>query len=76
VANLNVPSTTYKSSLLKKASDTYFGSAVTLSAGPNILASGAVATEFYKAVVDYMADPSQLDAILARVDAAAQAARQ
>lgn len=76
VANLNVPSTTYKSALLKKASDTYFGSGVTLSAGPNILASGAVSTEFYKAIVDYMADPSQLDAILARVDAAAQAAKQ
>jgi alpha-glucoside transport system substrate-binding protein len=76
VASLNVPSTTYKSALLKKAADTYFGSGVQLSAGPNILASGSVSTEFYKAVVDYMADPAQLDAILARVDAAAKAAKQ
>jgi len=76
VANLKVPSSTYKSPLLKKAADTYFGSGVKLSAGPNILASGAVSTEFYKAIVDFMTDPSQLDAILARVDAAAKAAKQ
>jgi alpha-glucoside transport system substrate-binding protein len=76
VANLNVPSTTYKSPLLKKAADTYFGSGVSLSAGPNILASQGVGLEFYKAIVDYIADPSQLDAILQRLDAANAAARQ
>jgi alpha-glucoside transport system substrate-binding protein len=76
VANLNVPSSTYKSPLLKKASDTYFGAGVNLSAGPNILASSSVGMEFYKGVVDYMADPSQLDAILARLDAAQAAAKQ
>ena len=76
VANLNVPSSTYKSPLLKKASEAYFGAGVTLSAGPNILNSGAVGMEMYKSVVDYMADPSQLDAILARVEAASQAAKQ
>jgi hypothetical protein len=32
--------------------------------------------EFYKGIVDYIADPSQLDAILARLDAANAAAKQ
>lgn len=75
VANLNVPSSTYKSALLKKASETYFGKDVQLSAGPNILASAGVATEFNKGIVEYMADPSQLDAILQRIEDASKAAR-
>ncbi len=76
VANLNVPSTTYSSPLLKKAADTYFGSGVSLSAGPNVLNSASVSTEFYKGIVDFIADPTQLDAILERIETASKAAKQ
>lgn len=76
VANLNVPSTTYGSPLLKKAADTYFGSGVNLSAGPNVLATQAVSTEFYKGIVEFIGDPSQLDAILERIEAASKASKQ
>lgn len=76
VANINVPSSTYKSALLKKAAETYFGPGAKLAAGPNILAPQGVTTEFDKGIVDFMADQSQLDAILQRIDAAAKAAKQ
>lgn len=76
VANVNVPASTYKSKLLQKAAETYFGPGVTFAAGPNVLASQAVATEFWKGIVDYMADPSQLDAILGRIEAASKGAGQ
>ena len=70
VPNIHVPSSTYKSTLLKKAADTYFGPNVKFAAGPNVLNSQAVSQEFYKGIVDFMSDPTQLDAILQRIDAA------
>jgi alpha-glucoside transport system substrate-binding protein len=76
VANLHVPVTAYKSILLQKAAKTYFGPGIDLSVGPNVLASQAVLTQFDKGVIDYMGDPSQLDAILQRIDAAAKATRK
>ncbi|MEO8883511.1 MAG: hypothetical protein ABI377_08900, partial [Devosia sp.] len=73
VPNIHVPSSTYKSALLKKASDTYFGPSVKFAAGPNVLNSQAVSQEFYKGIVDFMSDPTQLDAILQRIDASEKA---
>jgi hypothetical protein len=62
--------------LLQKAAKTYFGPGIDLSVGPNVLASQAVLTQFDKGVIAYMGDPSQLDAILQRIDDAAKATRK
>ena len=70
VANVNVPTDTYGSELLQKSAETFFGNDVTLSIGPNVMSDAAVASAFYKGVVSYMQDPSQLDAILAEIQAA------
>lgn len=70
VANVNVPTDTYGSELLQKSAETFFGKDVTLSIGPNVMSDAAVASAFYKGVVSYMQDPSQLDAILAEIQAA------
>lgn len=76
VSNIHVPSTAYTSPLLVKAAETYFGENVSLAASPNVLNPSSVASEFYKGIVEYIADPSALDAILERIEAASKAARQ
>lgn len=71
VANTNVPSDTYSSVLLQRASETYFGDGVTLAAGPNVLADAATSSAFYKGVISYLGNPASLDSVLADIDAAA-----
>lgn len=73
VADVNVQSSTYSSAVLKKAQDTFFTKGVTLASGPNVLATQSVLSEFWKGTVAYLEDPSQLDSILGRIDAAAHA---
>jgi alpha-glucoside transport system substrate-binding protein len=70
VSNVNVPVDTYESAMLKKSAETFFSDDVTLAVGPNVLANAAVSSAFYKGVVSYMQDPSQLDSILSGIQAA------
>lgn len=71
VANVNVPTDTYDSTLLAKAADTYFGDDVDLAVGPNVLSNAAVSGAFYKGVVSYLQDPASLDQVLAGIQSAA-----
>ncbi len=70
VSNLKVPADTYKSPLLQKAAKAFFDDKVTLAVGPNVMANAAVNGAFYKGVLTYLQDPSSLDAVLARIQAA------
>jgi len=74
VADTQVPASTYSSPLLTKSADTFFSTdgSVQLSTGPNVLATAAVQTAFYKGVVSYLQDPSSLDSVLQGIQAAAQ----
>lgn len=70
VANKNVAASTYTSASLQKISKTYFGTSGTqLAVGPNLLASAATQTAFYKGIVTYLQKPDQLDTVLATIQA-------
>ncbi len=70
VANQNVPTDTYPSALLTKIATEYFGSGeVEFAAGPNLLAGAATTSEYNKGVVTYMQSPSELDNVLAGIEA-------
>lgn len=67
VANKNVPSSTYTDPILQNISKTYFGADTQLAAGPALLSKTAVITGAAKGVVQYMQDPSSLDAVLQQI---------
>lgn len=70
VANKNVPVDTYPSPLLQQVATEFFGSGeVEFAAGPNLMAPAATSTEFYRGVVAYMQDSSNLDSILETIEA-------
>jgi alpha-glucoside transport system substrate-binding protein len=64
VSNINVPSDTYDSVVLQRASETFFADDVVYGTGITTLAGGAVRAALYKGVVAYMQDPSSLDTVL------------
>ena len=73
VANQNVPSNVYTSSILQKMSKDYFGNSGTqLAVGPNMLAGAATTTAYYKGVMTYLQNPSQLDSVLQGIQATVQ----
>ncbi|EPX82440.1 ABC-type sugar transport system, periplasmic component [Rubellimicrobium thermophilum DSM 16684] len=70
VANRNVPVDTYPSPLLREIATEFLGpDGVEFAAGPNLMASAATSTAFYRGVVSYMQDPSSLDRILETIEA-------
>lgn len=71
VSNKNVPSDTYKSTLLQRAAKTYFGDDVTLATGPNVMADAATSAAFYKGVISYLQTPGSLDTVLQTIQKAA-----
>jgi alpha-glucoside transport system substrate-binding protein len=71
VSNKNVPSDTYKSKLLQRAAETYFGDDVTLATGPNVMADAATSAAFYKGVISYLQNPGSLDSVLQTIQKAA-----
>ncbi|WP_364403035.1 ABC transporter substrate-binding protein [Pseudarthrobacter sp. LMD1-1-1.1] len=70
VANTQVKADVHSNELLKKATTTFFADDVKLSTGPNVLANSAVSGAFWKAVVTYLQNPSELDSVLQTVQAA------
>ncbi|EYD74279.1 Alpha-glucosides-binding protein periplasmic protein AglE precursor [Rubellimicrobium mesophilum DSM 19309] len=73
VANKNVPVDTYPSPLLQKIATEFLGSGdVQFAAGPNLMASAATGTAFYRGVVGYMQDPSSLNRVLETIQATVQ----
>ncbi|WP_083928409.1 ABC transporter substrate-binding protein [Marinobacterium rhizophilum] len=73
VANKNVPSDAYSSSVLQSISESYVSAGdVQFAVGPNALLSGGGTSAYYRAVVEYMRSPGKLDAILADVQAAVE----
>ena len=71
VSNKNVPASTYKSVLLRRAAKTYFGDDVTLATGPNVMANAATSAAFYKGVISYLQNPASLDTVLQTIQKAA-----
>jgi alpha-glucoside transport system substrate-binding protein len=69
VAWSGVPASAYTSTILQKIAKTYFGGSAVLAVGPNVLMTPAVVDAFYKGLVKYLQDPSQLDTILAGIEA-------
>ncbi len=72
VANKAVPSTTYKSALLRKTAAAYFNDETALVAPPDIMSSAAVVAAFNKGVMTYLADPSTLDSVLSSIEDASK----
>jgi alpha-glucoside transport system substrate-binding protein len=69
VANTNVPASTYTDPILQNISKTYFGSDISLAAGPALLSKTAVITGAAKGVVSYLQNPSSLDSVLKGIQA-------
>lgn len=70
VANKNVTATVYPNASLKKIANAYFANPkLALSVGPNLLAGPATSTAFYKGVMTFVQDQSQLDAVLQSIQA-------
>lgn len=73
VANKNVASDAYPTTILKKISEEYFGSSGTKPAiGPNALADPETQNAYWKGVVTYLQNPSQLDDVLKTIQAASE----
>ncbi len=70
VADKNVEASTYPNVSLQKISKEFFGNSGTkLVVGPNSLANAATGAAFWKGVVSYLQNPSQLDSILQGIQA-------
>jgi alpha-glucoside transport system substrate-binding protein len=69
VADTNVPASTYSDPIMQNIAKTYFGSNITLAAGPALLSKTAVITGAAKGVVAYLENPSSLDADLKGIQA-------
>jgi alpha-glucoside transport system substrate-binding protein len=67
VSNTKVPTSAYTDPLMKKIATTYFTDSTKFAAGPEGLGTTGVITQFQKAVVAYLQNPSQLDSILENV---------
>ena len=71
VADKNVASSVYPSKTLRKIAETYFGTSKTnLVVGPNSLADSAVEAAYWKGILTYLQNPSQLDQVLQSIQAA------
>ncbi len=67
VSDVNVPPTTYTDPLLQKIAKTYFSGDVTIVPTPTNYANSAVLSAWYKSIVTYLSDPTQLDNALQAV---------